>query len=44
LATATFGGITIIVIVRVLLEMLLLAWIESARAEQENDKNDEGKG
>ena len=44
LAVVTFGCVTIIVIVRVLLEMFLLAWIESARAEQENDKNDEGKG
>jgi len=41
LATVTFGCVTIIVIVRVLLEMLLLAWIESARAEQDN--NDENR-
>ena len=41
LATVTFGCVTIIVIVRVLLEMLLLSWIESARAEQEN--NDENR-
>ena len=41
LATVTFGCVTIIVIVRVLLEMLLLTWIESARAEQDN--NDENR-
>ena len=34
LAATIFGGVTIIVIVRVLLEMLLLAWIESAKEEQ----------
>jgi len=39
LATATFGGVTIIVIVRVLIEMLLLAWLESAKQEQ--DKKDD---
>jgi len=39
LATSAFGGVTIIVIVRVLLEMLLLAWIESAHAERETEKN-----
>ena len=41
LSVTTFGCVTIIVIVRVLLEMLLLAWIESAKAEQ--DRNDEDK-
>ena len=40
LATSMFGGVTIIVIVRVLLEMLLLAWIESAHAEQETEEKD----
>jgi len=44
LASVTFGGIVIVVIVRVLLEMLLLAWIESSKAEKEDDKNDDGKG
>ena len=44
LATVTFGCVTIIVIVRVLLEMLLLTWIESARAEQEKNDNEDGKG
>ena len=34
LASVTFGVVTIVVIVRVLLEMLLLAWVESAHAEQ----------
>ena len=43
LAVVTFGCITIIVIVRVLLEMLLLYWIESSKAEQEgNDENRKG--
>jgi len=35
MASATFGSVTIIVVVRVLLEMLLLAWFESAQEEQE---------
>ena len=35
LASSVFGGVTIIVIVRVLLEMLLLAWIESAQKEHQ---------
>jgi len=43
LAVVTFGCVTIIVIVRVLLEMLLLVWIESANAERENEKNNDGK-
>lgn len=41
LAFVTFGCITIIVVVRILLEMLLLAWIESARAER--DRHDDEK-
>ena len=40
LAVVTFGCVALIVVVRMLLEMLLLAWIESARAEKENDRND----
>jgi hypothetical protein len=35
LAFVTFGCVMIIVVVRILLEMFLLAWIESARAERE---------
>ena len=38
LAAVTFGSVAIIVIVRVLLEMLLLAWLESARQEEEERK------
>jgi len=41
LSVTTFGCVAIIVIVRVLLEMLLLAWIESANAENEDG---DGKG
>ena len=41
LAVVTFGCVLIIVIVRILIEMLLLAWIEAARAERENDKQDD---
>jgi len=45
LSVVTFGCVTIIVIVRVLLEMLLLAWFESAKAERENEtKNNNGNG
>ena len=35
LSVVTFGCVTIIVIVRVLIEMLLLAWFESAKQEQD---------
>ena len=35
LAFVTFGCVMIIVVVRILLEMFLLAWIESARADRE---------
>jgi pSer/pThr/pTyr-binding forkhead associated (FHA) protein len=35
LSVVTFGCVTIIVVVRVLIEMLLLAWFESARQDQE---------
>ena len=39
LAVVTFGCITIIVVVRILIEMLLLAWLESAsQEEQENER------
>jgi hypothetical protein len=38
LAFVTFGCAMIIVIVRVLIEMLLLAWLESAREEQDQEK------
>jgi len=41
LSVVTFGCITIIVIVRVLLEMLLLAWIESSRTNREGNDEDE---
>jgi hypothetical protein len=40
LAVVTFGCIAIVVIVRILLEMLLLAWIESARAERDGENRD----
>ena len=40
LAVVTFGCVTIIVVVRILIEMLLLAWVESAKQEQVR-KNDE---
>ena len=39
LSVVTIGCITIIVIVRVLLEMLLLTWIESARQEEQARKD-----
>jgi hypothetical protein len=41
LSVVTFGCVTIIVIVRVLLEMLLLSWVESAKQEKQEEKNDE---
>ena len=41
LASVTFGGVTIIVIVRVLLEMLLLAWVESAMQERKEKEKEE---
>jgi len=34
LAVVTFGCVTIIVVVRILIEMLLLAWVESAKQER----------
>jgi len=37
LAFVTFGCVMIIVVVRILLEMFLLAWIESARGERDNE-------
>jgi len=40
LAVVTFGCVTIIVVVRILLEMFLLAWLESTRAEQEKDDDE----
>ena len=40
LASVTFGVITIIVIVRVLLEMLLLAWVESAMQEHQERESE----
>lgn len=36
-SVVTFGCVTIIVIVRVLLEMLLLTWLESARQEEQKN-------
>ena len=39
-AVTLFGGVTIIVIVRVLLEMLLLAWIESASTQEPQEKDE----
>jgi len=42
LSVVTFGCVTLVVIVRVLLEMLLLAWVESANQETHGDQ--EGKG
>ena len=42
LSVTTFGCVMIIVIVRVLIEMLLLAWVESASQEKQEDG--EGKG
>ena len=40
LAVVTFGCVAIIVIVRMLIEMLLLAWLESARHEEEETEQD----
>ena len=40
LSVVTFGCVTIIVIVRVLLEMLLLAWFESATEDRETKENE----
>jgi len=37
LAFVTFGCVMIIVVVRILLEMFLLAWIESARTDREKE-------
>ena len=39
LSAVTFGCVTIIVVVRILIEMLLLAWLESAR-QDEQDKEE----
>jgi len=40
MAVTLFGGVTIIVIVRVLLEMLLLAWIESNTVREEQPETE----
>jgi len=42
LTVVTFGCVLIVVIVRVLLEMLLLAWVESANQEKREDREDKG--
>lgn len=42
LSAVTFGCVTIIVVVRVLLEMLLVAWFESAKAGQGKENDDTG--
>jgi len=40
LSVVTFGCVTIIVVVRMLLEMLLLAWVESAKQEERENKDE----
>jgi len=40
LAFVTFGCVLIIVVVRILLEMFLLAWIESAKADREKEDDE----
>ena len=41
LSVVTFGCVLIVVIVRVLLEMLLLAWVESANQEKQEEQEEE---